>query len=260
MPGFPRCPFQAPVAGHKGWLTLSSTSSSRRPYDSSFHVCLPCYEKIFYPHAEFRDLFIESTSNYREPTKKISCDIGTSHWYRIGWLMTLKYRFTDLRLLHSLTKVDARHHNKPAQCFGAQRVTRVWYSITHPRRGGGIGVVPDFTVCGPCAEALEALFPSLDGVFVAGSEPRSGRCSLHFAPDRQRFVTFFDLFERTHDRVAAMAEPSDTQRLAEGIRFWAGVEEWCVGDQPRRHASWYTSKFFFGWAAPMLKQVRTNGF
>lgn len=158
--------------------------------------------------------------------------------------MTLKYKLPDLRLLHGLANVDAKYHHKTTPCYGSQRVTRVWYSLTCPRRGGGISLVPDFTVCGPCSEAVQVLFPSLVGAFVAGPEPRPGRCSLHFTPNRTRFVTFFDLFERTHDRAVAMTEPPDMQRLAEGIRFWAGIEEWCVGDEPRRNAPWYISKSF----------------
>lgn len=85
------------------------------------------------------------------------------------------------------------------------------------------------------------LFPSLTGVFVAQdrqAEPRPGVCSLHFAPNRNRFLLYFDVFESTHDRAVANHSAPSIQRLADGIRKWSEIEE-CPGNVSLRNEPWY---------------------
>lgn len=223
--GLPDCPMKRPSIGYTNWLTL--------PRCDNFTICLSCYEQVFYP-TEFRDLFLQAP--YRSREREVSCDLGTSPWYRIAWLMTRKYRRTDLRLIQGVADVLAK---EKVPCRGDARVTRMWYSITDPdtRR-----CISDFRVCSPCARAVEMLFPSLMGVFVPKdrqAEPKSGRCSLHFTPNRNRFLTYFDVFEKCHDVAVETKSAPDVQRLADNINFWAGVEE-CPRDEPLRKAKWYT--------------------
>lgn len=181
----------------------------------------------------------------RPKDKPLACDLGTSYWYRIAWLMTRKYHRPDLRLLQGIAEVTLR--NKAQPCPGALRATRTWHSILDPdtRR-----CLSSFTVCTPCAEAVQVLFPSLMGVFVpshhagGSNEPppgRAGQCSLHFAPHRARFLAYFDILEDTHDRAmaGARARTPDMHRLAERIDAWAGVDE-CPRDEPLRCRPWYT--------------------
>lgn len=225
LPGLPDCPRQRPRAGLADWLTL--------PKYDNFNICPSCYEQVFYP-TEFRDLLVPAPIRSRD--KEIACDLGTSPWFRIAWLMTRKYRRNDLRLLQGIADVSTK--NK-APCYGPARVTRVWYSIIdpQPRR-----CISDFTVCGFCADAMQTLFPSLIGVFVPldrRAEPRSGKCSLHFAPNRNRFVTYFDVFESTHDDAMANHSVPNIQRLADTVNMWTGIEE-CPRDEPIRQNMWYT--------------------
>lgn len=225
LPGLPDCPRKRRRSGHADWYTL--------PKHESFHICPSCYEQVFLPTA-FRDLFVPASTRSRD--KEIACDLGTSPWYRIAWLMTRKYRRTDLRLLQGIIDVSAKHK---VPCYGPVRVTRIWYSILDPdtRR-----CISNFKVCSPCADSVQVLFPSLTGIFVPldrPAEPRSGQCSLHFAPHRTRFLTYFDILEDTHDRAMAKNCAPNMQRLVERIDSWAGVEE-CPKDEPQRHASWYT--------------------
>lgn len=224
-PGLPDCPMKKPSIGYTNWLTL--------PRCDNFVICLSCYEQVFYP-TEFRDMFFQAP--YRSREREVSCDLGTSPWYRIAWLMTRKYRRTDLRLIQGVSDVLSK---EKVPCYGNARVTRMWYSITDPdtRR-----CITDFRVCTPCAKAVEMLFPSLMGVFVPKERqagPKPGRCGLHFLPNRTRFLTYFDVFEKCHDVAVETKSAPDVQRLADNINFWAKVEE-CPRDEPLRNARWYT--------------------
>ncbi|KKY30123.1 putative ser arg-related nuclear matrix protein [Diaporthe ampelina] len=192
-----------PSIGYTNWLTLSRCDN--------FTICLSCYEQVFYP-TEFRDLFLQAPYRFRE--KELS---------------------TDLRLLQGVVDVLSK---EKVPCHGNTRVTRMWYSITDPdtRR-----CIPDFRVCSPCAKAVETLFPSLMGVFAPKdrqAEPKPGRCSLHFMPNRNRFLTYFDVFEKCHDVAMETKSAPDVQRLADNINFWASVDE-CPRDDPLRNAEWY---------------------
>ncbi|CAN8095516.1 unnamed protein product [Discula destructiva] len=162
--------------------------------------------------------------------------MGTSPWYRIAWLMTCKYRRNDLRLLQGIADVSLRNQ---VPCYGSNRVTRTWYSILDPESRRCIS---SFKVCAPCAESVQVLFPSLKALFIPAdrqAEPRSGQCSLHFAPQRTRFLTYFDILEDTHDRAVARSNPPNIERLVERIDSWAGIDE-CPHEEPLRQASWYT--------------------
>lgn len=225
LPGLPDCPRQLPRAGSEDWWTL--------PKHDNFNVCPFCYDRVFL-HTEFRHDFVH-VHRGRDVSKEITCDLGTSPWYRIAWLMTKKYGRPDLRLIHGIADMSARHK---VPCYGPAKVTRNWFSITDPttRR-----CIPDFAVCSPCVEAVHVLFPSLTGIFVPQnrqSEPKTGICSLHFAPNRNRFLLYFDLIESSHDQAVINQTKPDIPQLAEGIRKWSEIEE-CPGDMPLRNEPWY---------------------
>lgn len=223
LPGLPECHRQRPRSG-LDWFTI--------PRYENFCICRSCYEQVFYP-TEFRDHFVLAPSRYRE--KEIACDLGTSPWYRIAWLMTRKYRRADLSLIQGMADLVAR---QKLPCSGSVRATRVWYSIIDPETRR---CIPKFTVCRPCAEAVQTLFPSLKGEFVTAdraAEPRPGKCSLHFTPNRNRFLTYFDALESTHDHAVYTGTGPRIQRLAKKISLFAEVDE-CPRDEPRRNMQWY---------------------
>lgn len=223
LPGLPECHRQRPRAG-LDWFTI--------PRYENFCICRSCYEQVFYP-TEFRDHFVLAPSRFRE--KEIACDLGTSPWYRIAWLMTRKYRRADLSLIHGIADLVAR---LKLPCTGPARVTRVWYSIIDPETRR---CIPKFTVCRPCAEAVQILFPSFRGEFVSAdrtAEPRPGKCSLHFTPNRNRFLTYFDALESTHDHALHTGNAPRIQRLAKKISLFADVAE-CPREEPQRNMSWY---------------------
>lgn len=223
LPGLPECHRQRPRAG-LDWFTI--------PRYENFCICRSCYEQVFYA-TEFRDHFVLAPSRFRD--KEISCDLGTSPWYRIAWLMTRKYRRSDLSLIQAMADLVAR---QKLPCSGPSRITRVWYSIIDPETRR---CIPKFTVCRPCAEAVEMLFPSLRGEFVSAdraAEPRPGKCSLHFTPSRNRFLTYFDALESTHDHAVYTGTAPRIQRLAKKISLFSDVDE-CPRDEPHRNMQWY---------------------
>lgn len=223
LPGLPECPRQRPRSG-LDWFAI--------PRYENFLICRSCYEHVFYP-TEFRDHFVLAPSRFRD--KEIACDLGTSPWYRIAWLMTRKYRRADLGLIQEMADLVAR---QKLPCSGPTRVMRVWYSIIDPETRR---CIPKFTVCRPCAEAVEALFPSLRGEFVSAdraAEPRPGKCSLHFTPNRNRFLTYFDALESTHDHAVYTGTGPRIQRLAKKLSLFSEVDE-CPRDEPQRNMQWY---------------------
>lgn len=166
--------------------------------------------------------------------RPLSCDFGSSHWYRVAWLMTLKNGYPDLRLFHNIAAVDT----KQQECSGRTEDSRIWYSIMDPRRRRP---VQSLTVCPHCAKTIEAILPSLFGVFVAldaPAVPTRGVCDMHFAPGRQRFLKLFDLMENTSDLAVARKSTIDQQALADRVRDITLTPE-CKGGIPAYGEKWH---------------------
>lgn len=163
----------------------------------------------------------------------MACDFGSSHWYRVAWLMTLKYGLPDLRLLQRIAAVGA----KQQECSGNREASRIWYSILDPNKRRPI---QHLTVCPHCAKTIEVILPNLFGVFVeldSPAVPTRGVCSMHFAPGRQRFLKLFDLMESTSDKALARNSPPDLQELADKVRDIT-LDQECMRDQPVHGQRW----------------------
>ncbi|KAI0600451.1 hypothetical protein F4775DRAFT_590396 [Biscogniauxia sp. FL1348] len=227
LPDIPPCPRTREVAGHNDWLTL--------PHCDNFNICPSCYQANF-ANTEFAYHFVQAPA--RTSDRPIACDFGTSQYYHIAWLFTRKYNKPDLSLFRSLAKIGA----KSQPCSGYHEATRIWYSVKEPRTQRAI---PNFTVCHSCAKAVEALLPSLMGLFVpmdSPAEPTKGVCAMHQTADgRKRFVLYFDLLETAADQALATKSPPDVQALADRIRELALAPE-CAGSRPLRNKRWYTMK------------------
>ena len=235
LPNLPDCPRKIPTIplnqpGVIEYLTV--------PRTDNFVICADCHQGVF-ANTEFAHLFVPAQLSNRPPDQPISCDFGSSFWYRIAYLMTLKHGYTDLRLLQKVASVAAR--NQP--CGGGQEVLRIWYSIMDPRRDRPI---LDFTVCQWCSRMVEALLPNLAGIFVpldSPSEPLKGVCELHYAPERKRFFNYFDLMETTSDRAVRRRVAPNIQELADRVRDIALVPE-CRRHQHVRDGRWHVMKDF----------------
>lgn len=216
---WPDCPRTTKVAGHYDWLTV--------PNARGFVICPTCYEQIF-ANTQFRHSFIPAPPL---PTP-MSCNFGSSHWYRIAWLMTLKNGYPDLRLFQNIAMVQTQQQ----ECPSHREASRIWYSILDPESRRPVETL---TVCPHCAKTIEVILPSLYGVFIpltAPPVPTRGVCDMHFAPGRKRFLRIFDLLENTSDKAVARKGPIDHQELADQTRR---IPLDCARDEPMRKQDWH---------------------
>ncbi|KAG5949023.1 hypothetical protein E4U53_006066 [Claviceps sorghi] len=221
----PDCPRQKPIAGLVDWLTLPHTS---------LNICPSCYDGTF-AKSEYRALFQPRLRSLHEP---ISCDFGVCPWYRIAWLLTLKDKVPDLRLLQQIASVSAASNRDP--CPGSKKATRSWLTIKDSRTRLPVDC---FSVCYQCARIVELLLPNLTGVFEPlDSRPRTDVCALHFAPDRNHFVLFFDALETTSDEAMLAKKPPDVDDLAQ--KLWhRAVGTKCRQDTPVIDGYWHTMQY-----------------
>ncbi|RYO96056.1 hypothetical protein DL763_003448 [Monosporascus cannonballus] len=223
LPNIPDCPRTQAEAGHMDWLTF--------PRCDNFNICPSCYHEVF-SRTEFAHCFVPAP--FRPRDRPLACDFGTSQWYQLAWLMTHKYKKTDLALFQNIANLLAR--SQP--CTGFRESYRIWYSIRNPRTQRP---VRGFAVCQPCAGTLEILLPSLTGVFVPldlPPEPSPGACSMHPQDTTRRSVDYFDTMEAAVDAALATGCAPDLQDLADRIADLCVVPE-CGRGRASRDARWY---------------------
>ncbi|UNI18981.1 hypothetical protein JDV02_005207 [Purpureocillium takamizusanense] len=225
--GLPECPRTKPVAGLVDWLTLPRTN---------FNICPTCYETVF-ASSEFRTQF---QPMLRPMSDAIACDFGSSAWYRIAWLLTLKHKTPDLRLLHQVANVMNSTRNET--CPGNRKATRTWLTVIDPSTKHP---VPEFSTCYECARTVEVLLPNLTGLFVPlepRSEPSRDLCALHFMPKREDFVLYFDALETTSDKAFVEDKAPDVARLAKELQqLTIGGD--CREDSPVVDGYWHMMQF-----------------
>ncbi|TPX09644.1 uncharacterized protein E0L32_009117 [Thyridium curvatum] len=216
----PTCPRMAPEAGRHDWLTISRCDS--------FNVCPTCYHAVFVSTPYQHQLV---PAPFRAVDKPIACDLGTSLWYRIAWLMTKKYNVPDLRYLKGIADVTAKY----PQCPLNDRTT--WHTVIDPRTNKP---VPDLRVCPGCTKSVEMLFPNLTGVLrpMAGPDPDYRSCSLHFTPQMDKFVEYFDVLESASDKAVESKTTIDVGQLAKRLKQIA-IPHKCPGDHPVESRKWY---------------------
>ncbi|PFH62092.1 hypothetical protein XA68_15183 [Ophiocordyceps unilateralis] len=220
--GLPECPRTEPVTGMVDWLTLTRTD---------FNICPTCYGAVF-AQSEFRSHFLPILRPSDEP---IACDFGSSPWYRIAWLLTLKHGMPDLQLFYHVAKVAASSRTGP--CPGNRKAIRSWLSVNDPYTKRP---VPEFAACHQCAMTVEVLLPNLTGLFVPSnhSQPSWEVCALHFTPKRKQFVQYFDAFETTSDRAFLTKKKPDVSGLARELRLLS-VDRACREDSLVQNGYWH---------------------
>jgi len=223
----PDCPWKYPTAarnraGSDQFLTLKRAEN--------FRICPGCYRALF-ANTEFQHMFV--TAPVRSADQILSCDFGSSPWYRIAYLMTLKHGFPDLRLLQGIASVAARSQ----ACAGTQLASRVWYSMMAPNSRRPI---PTFNVCLGCAKMVEVLLPNLAGVFVPLDlhEATRGICELHFAPERKRFFDYFEEMKATSDKALTRRTAPNLIELVDRIRE-ISIHDECLRNTPIPNRRWH---------------------
>lgn len=223
----PECPRTKPVVGMMDWLTLPRTE---------FNICPTCYGAAF-SKSNFRTQF---QPILRPTGDAIACSFGTSVWYRIAWLLTLRYGHSDLRLLHQVANVASSCRSET--CPGSRKMTRNWLTIKDPYTKHP---VPEFAVCYQCASTVEALLPNLMGAFVSldpRSEPTRDTCALHFAAKRKQLMLYFDVLEMVSEKAYMDQKPPNLSGLAKDLqRLSIGRE--CLEDSPVQGGYWHIMQF-----------------
>ncbi|KAK0651851.1 hypothetical protein B0T16DRAFT_454269 [Cercophora newfieldiana] len=221
----PECRWRVPsVPGDVRFLSL--------PRAENFIICPDCYDAVFAKNEEFKRFFVDAPD--RPPDKAVSCNYGSSPWYHIAFILTLKYQYQDLRLLETVASVAARQ----PPCPETQSASRVWHSILDPstRR-----LVDRFDICPSCVGMVSSLLPTISGVFQPVESHNTlsrSACDFYYAPERRRFLEFFDLMENTHDKAISLRGGADFQALADRVRDMSLVEE-CPRNFPLRNAKWH---------------------
>lgn len=207
------------------------------PRCDNFNICPTCYTAVF-DKSPFRNEF--TAMPFRPSDKNIVCDFGSSPWYRIAWLLTIKSGQPDLRLFHQIAQIANIANSQP--CPGDRESLRVWLSIRDPRKQTTLA---DFTVCYECSKTIEILLPNLTGIFVPQQQtavPTRSICSMHFHPTRKRFVLYFDALETASDEALATTSAPDLARLAKVIGRLSVFAE-CHQDRPVRDSSWHVMQY-----------------
>lgn len=216
LPKLPDCHWSAPSLP---WDRAGGTQFLSLARAENFSICPGCFEGVFGDKEEFKHLFIPAP--IRSPDQPISCDFGSSPWYRIAFLMTLKYRYGDLRLLEGVAAVAARHQ----PCPGNKSAVRIWYSMVAPNSRRPIST---FSICSTCVGVVGIILPNLAGIFVPldpYSTPTRRICDLHFSHERKRFLEYFDLLETTSDIAHSRRTAPKVQELADRIRDISLIDE-----------------------------------
>ncbi|KAH9208637.1 hypothetical protein DL95DRAFT_527293 [Leptodontidium sp. 2 PMI_412] len=215
----PTCPRTHFTRGRNDWLTL--------PQCPSFDICPSCFDSIIAP-TDFRHQFIPAAR--RPADVEVLCDFGSSPWYRIAWLLTMKERRRDLGLFYGLANVATSY----PPCLGKHEAVRQWHSVIDHKTGAP---VRGFDVCYSCVKSVETLLPTIRGVFVrTDSGPGPRICDLRF--DSKRFVQYFDALETTADHASYHDDPPDTRDLASLARRLALFEE-CQQDKDLLDRRWH---------------------
>lgn len=229
LPEIPDCPRRKGAIGKADWLAL--------PRCDNFNICPTCYTAVF-DKSPFRNEFVPMP--FRPADKLIVCDFGSSPWYRIAWLLTIKNGQAGLRLFHQIAQIANMASSQP--CPGDRESVRVWYSIRDPRQQSTLA---DFSVCYECCKTIEILLPNLTGIFVPqqpAAVPSRSYCSMHFHPTRKRFVLYFDALETVSNDALANASAPDLTRLSRVIGRLAAFAE-CRQDRPVRDQSWHVMQY-----------------
>ena len=219
----PSCPRTTFSRGRNDWLTL--------PQCPSFDICPSCFNSTIAP-TEFRNHFIQAPP--RSSSTEVLCDFGSSPWYRIAWLLTLKNRRRDMKLFYGLAHIA----NTTDPCLGKHEAVRRWHSIVDPKVRTPI---QNFDVCYSCVKSIETLLPSIRGIFVRteshGLQGPARVCDLRF--DSKRFIQYFDALETTADKADDDDADPDTRNLASLVRRLSLIDE-CRRDTELVDARWHT--------------------
>ncbi|KAL9009892.1 MAG: hypothetical protein Q9173_005121 [Seirophora scorigena] len=215
----PPCPRSIPVGGHNDWYSLHSYPS--------FKICPTCREAI--GNAGYGRHLVAAFS--KSPERPVRCAFSIP-WVRMAYLLMVKKRRSDMSLLYDMADVA----EDAAPCPGKRAAAREWYrihDIDSDRK------VPGFYACPYCIQNLEAIFPTLEGIFQKSRSHQSVEertCSLGF--DSSRFATYVDLLEDTANQAKEYRRAPNMYRFVELAKKMEAIPP-CSRDDMLRGKTWH---------------------
>lgn len=216
----PPCARMMPVMGYHDWYTMTGA-----PY---FNFCPECVSDVF-DRTMFRNSFRRSPPmNLDTP---VQCALGGMQWVRLAWLMTLQQNRTDLRLLEDLAHIE----ETSSPCPGDNPAARTWYGL---RDKDGY-FLKDFRLCYNDVRKIEALLPSLGGLFVRLPQRTAdevGLCAIR--SEGSRFSIYIDALIKTHEKAKSSGSRPDTGPFISLVQWRSQLRE-CKKDGLLRNALWH---------------------
>ncbi|KAL8960940.1 MAG: hypothetical protein Q9193_002437 [Seirophora villosa] len=215
----PPCPRSIPVGGHNDWYSLHGFPS--------FKICPTCREAIC--NAGYGRHLVAAFS--KSPERPVRCAFSIP-WVRMAYLLMVKKRRSDMSLLYDMADVA----EDAAPCPGKRAAAREWYrihDIDSDRK------VPGFYACPYCIQSLEAIFPTLEGIFQKSRSHHSVEertCSLR--SESSRFATYVDLLEDTANQAKEYRRAPNTYRFVELAKKMEATPP-CSRDDMLRGKSWH---------------------
>ncbi|KAH0539070.1 hypothetical protein FGG08_004368 [Glutinoglossum americanum] len=218
FPLFLACARSGGVAGKNDWHTLVNCSS--------FSICPTCLEEYIVP-SPFISYFRPST---RPSDAEIKCDFSNI-WVRTGWNFTLQRR-QNMDLFYAIAKVIT----SADPCPGDDVRAGSWHSIADPDAGEP---VENFSVCRSCVLNIEALFPTMSGVFILIPNRQGLERVCDMRSGSKRFPKYFRMIESTADAARISFRSPDTRALTHFIRKRSSMRE-CTNDRLVFDKGWHT--------------------
>ncbi|KAI9866894.1 MAG: hypothetical protein M1813_000836 [Trichoglossum hirsutum] len=219
FPLFLACARSAGVSGKNDWYSLVNCAS--------FNVCPTCLEE-YIVSSPFIAFFRPSS---RSSDIEIKCDFSNA-WVRTAWNFTLQQRRQNLDLFYAVAKVITSMD----PCPGDTGRAGPWHSIIDPDT---VEPVENFDMCRSCVSNIEALFPTISGVFVAipGRQGQERVCDMRAGS--KRFPKYFRMIESTADAARISFRLPDTRALAHFVRKRSSMRE-CTNDRLVFDKAWHT--------------------
>lgn len=203
------CPRPTFITGYNDWHTLVG-----RP---NFNMCPSCFEHAVGP--EHKAWFVRSPP--KSHGYKVRCDFSVP-WIRLAWVKTIKEKRQKPDILYAVASIVEQ------PCPGKVGAIRPWHHVPDPDTGRPVS---NFDVCPYCVRVIEAIFPSLRGVFqykYTQNQMQERNCDLRC--DSKRLATCIELLKAIANKAESERRPPRMRRFADHARKMASTRECSMDD------------------------------
>jgi hypothetical protein len=222
LPVLAPCPRSTFATGHTDWYNITTPKTF-----AGVDICPSCY------NATFRDTPYARCLTKAPPKSKdmaTRCD-HSERWNRAATFWLFSQGAPDLNLLGTVAALppdedgycpNINMHFPEPQQEDRPTATRTWYCLVDPANGS---LIEDLTACSACVARVNAIFPSLRGIFrpVANGQKVQATCDLLTAKNGgNRGEHYFDkMLEAAQQHLETGT--LDTRPLANYVKKWAPI-------------------------------------